>query len=183
MSTGLPKEIPLPPQRELTSGGDWSKHPLYAHSNPVAIVTGRDGDVHRGCSVGWYTWLSAFPPLIGVSLAKERTTHEAIVKGGFFGLSVLHQSQHKLGVGFGFFSSKDVDKFSRFSEPPLTDTFEAPQSHVRLFRHCVACFELRVVSVTATGDHDFIVGEAVHSFKGEFSAKEGLHCIGPTIFH
>ena len=68
-----------------------------------------------GCTINTCFQITSQGPLIAVSLNKNTFTLEAIRETGRFSVSILSQDTDPMVIGrFGFFSSRDTDKYDGF---------------------------------------------------------------------
>lgn len=66
-----------------------------------------------GCFVNTVTQITAVNPIISVSVNKDNYTNEALKNVKKFAVSILSENTNSKVIGeFGFFSSRDKDKFS-----------------------------------------------------------------------
>ncbi len=86
---------------------------FFSMSYGVYIVTSMNGETPVGCTANSAMQITAEPATIAVSINHENLTHKAISESGMFALNVLSEaSDPGLIGGFGFRSSRDVDKFA-----------------------------------------------------------------------
>lgn len=130
-------------------------------TNGVYVVTTRLKDRTNGMTAAWVTRVSFSPPLIVVSIGRERFSHDLIKESGFFAINILREGQEGLGRHFGLRSGRHVDKFSgmdyftlRTGSPILPDT--------------AGYLECKLFSLYEAGDHTLFVGEVIDgaSFSG-----------------
>lgn len=89
---------------------------FFSMSYGVYIATSMDGDRPVGCTANSAMQITAEPATIAVSINHDNYTHKAIEESGMFALCVLSEASNpSLVGGFGFRSSRDVDKFSGVS--------------------------------------------------------------------
>src|SRR5947209_18666470 len=67
---------------------------------PVAVVTTRVEDERYGFTAGSVVSLSLKPPLVGVSVGHDSSSHDPMRRAGGFAISVL--SEHQLDVAHHF---------------------------------------------------------------------------------
>ena len=76
------------------------------------VVTTKYNDKKIGCFVNTVTQVTAQNPIISISISKNNYTSEAMQINRKIGISILSEKTDPKVIGkFGFFSSKDVDKF------------------------------------------------------------------------
>lgn len=79
------------------------------------VISAKFEDRNIGCFVNTVSQVTAENPIISVSINKTNYTTNAMKKGNKFGVSILSEETIPKVIGkFGFFTSKDVDKFSEF---------------------------------------------------------------------
>lgn len=85
---------------------------FFNMSYGVYIVTSMVNGHPVGCTANSAMQITAEPATIAVSINHDNYTHHAIEQSGMFALSILSEaSDPSLIGGFGFRSSRDVDKF------------------------------------------------------------------------
>ena len=67
---------------------------------PVAVVTATLDDEHFGLTVGSLVSLSLDPPLVGISIGKDSSSHEPIRRAGGWAVSLLKGSQGQVAQHF-----------------------------------------------------------------------------------
>ena len=77
------------------------------------VVSTKYNGKNVGCIVNTVSQVTAINPIISISINKESYTNEALKKNKRFVVSILSESTSPDVISkFGFFSSKDKDKFS-----------------------------------------------------------------------
>jgi flavin reductase (DIM6/NTAB) family NADH-FMN oxidoreductase RutF len=118
---------------------------------PVAVVTTElDGD-RFGLTVGSLVSLSLEPPLVGISIGKDSSSHEPIRRAGSWAASLLSSEQTAV-----------AQHFARSGIPPLAlwvgvDVRDG--THGPLVEGSLGWLECRTVSEHEAGDHTIFVGE------------------------
>lgn len=81
------------------------------------IVTTKDkNNKNVGCVINTLTQITSNEPIISISLNKDNYTNSAIKENKLFALSILSiDTKKELISTFGYYSSKDIDKFSNIS--------------------------------------------------------------------
>jgi len=110
----------------------------------------------------WFMRTSGKPPLLAVSLRKERYTFGLISARKEFVLALPGPGMEKLVAYAGSHSGRKDDKFVSQGLTALPAT----QVGVPLLDGAAANFECRVVSTHETGDHVIVVGEVVAAHSG-----------------
>lgn len=85
---------------------------LYNLSYGVYIIGAFKDGRPVGCTINTCFQITASNPLLAISLNKNNFTLEAIEQTGRFSVSILSQDTDPMLIGrFGFFSSRDTDKY------------------------------------------------------------------------
>jgi len=144
------------------------EHPWSLFADHVTLVTAKLGDRENAMPATWAVSVSFSPPLVAVSVAPERFTHDMIKESGRFGLCLLAEDQADLSRYAGSVSGRKADKLKKLK------TFKG-ELDVPLPEGCVACLECEVVDEVKEGDHTIFIGRAVNTYSDE-SKK-------PLLFH
>ena len=76
------------------------------------IITTEDNNKNIGCIINTVTQITSEKPIISISLNKENYTNEILKKTKKCSISILSEKTNKELIGrFGYFSSKNTDKF------------------------------------------------------------------------
>lgn len=73
---------------------------------------GAEGGRPVGITASSFTSLSLDPPQVLVSVNKRLYTHDAIKRGGFFAVSILHAGQEEIGKRFAGLIPEVEDRFA-----------------------------------------------------------------------
>ncbi len=125
--------------------------------DPVALVTVATKEKRNLMTVGWASPISSDPPILMVSIAPERFTHDLIVEAGEFGVSILADDQKELATLAGTLSGSDADKFAQVE----FQTIAAERIRAPLIAGARACLECKLVSKQSVGDHTVFYGEVL----------------------
>ncbi len=127
--------------------------------DPVCLVTVEGDEKSNVMSVGWASPVSSKPPILMVSIAPARFTHDLIIRAGEFGVSILADDQKELSTLGGTLTGRKIDKLARpeFEMAP-SEIIGAP-----LIRGARAGFECRLLSHYSVGDHSIFCGEILRS--------------------
>jgi flavin reductase (DIM6/NTAB) family NADH-FMN oxidoreductase RutF len=131
--------------------GDELREVMRRFPAPVAVVTTRVEGDRFGLTVGSLVSLSLQPPLIGISIGKESSSHEPIRLAGGWAASLLSSAQTDV-----------AQHFARSGIPPLAlwhgvDVREG--SRGPLIADALGWLECRTSSEHDAGDHTIFVGE------------------------
>jgi len=137
----------------------------------VALVSCMDPDSGRPniITVAWVTPLSISPPMVGISIAPKRYSHELISKAKEFAVNIPPMEIIEKVVGCGRVSGRREDKFSKFGLTPTP----AKAIKTPIIEECVAHLECRLVDQVTVGDHTLFVGEvlAAYAHEGAFDGQ------------
>jgi flavin reductase (DIM6/NTAB) family NADH-FMN oxidoreductase RutF len=150
--------------------GDELRDVMRRFAAPVAVVTTELEGERFGLTVGSLVSLSLEPPLVGVSIGKDSSSHEPIRQAGGWAASLLTGSQASL-----------AQHFARSGIPPLAlwvgvDVREGARGP--LVEGALGWLECRTVSEHEAGDHTVFVGEVERIELG--SEGQGLVYRGGT---
>jgi flavin reductase (DIM6/NTAB) family NADH-FMN oxidoreductase RutF len=150
----------------------------------VAVITSAHAGARNVMAAGWHAALSAEPPLYGVAIGRERHSHPLIVSGGHFAVHFLPFERADIIAGVGSVSGgSGIDKFAHFG---LTAR-DGVATPVPVLQEAYLAYECKVVAVSATGDHDWIVGEvmALHHRTDAYDERYLLktEVVRPAIFY
>lgn len=115
----------------------------------VAIVKDRAQDAPVGLTASGLVSLSLDPPLIGLSVGVNASSHAAFLQSSQFTISILHAEQSDLAIQL---AKSGPDKFR---DVDLTQTDDG-NWHLT---EATATFSCRTRNTLRTGDHTLIVGE------------------------
>lgn len=139
--------------------GDELREVMRRFPAPIAVVTTRDDTERYGLTVGSLVSLSLDPPLIGVSIGKDSSSHEPIRRARGFAVSLLSEAQEH-----------EARHFARSGVPPaflwqgaaVRDGTRGP-----LVEGALAWLECRAHTAHDVGDHTLFVGEVESYTLGE----------------
>jgi flavin reductase (DIM6/NTAB) family NADH-FMN oxidoreductase RutF len=130
------------------------------HPRQVVLVTCAEEGRPNVLTVAWSTPLSFDPPLVGISIGKNRYSHGVISRTKEFAISVPPSSLLEKVKGCGTLSGRKGDKFREVGLTPL------PSRRLRApaVKEGIAHLECRVVKEVEVGDHTLFVGEVVEAY-------------------
>jgi flavin reductase (DIM6/NTAB) family NADH-FMN oxidoreductase RutF len=131
---------------------------------PVAVVTTELEEQRFGLTVGSLVSLSLEPPLVGISIGKDSSSHEPIRRAGAWAASLLSANQVPI-----------AQHFARSGIPPIAlwhDVDVLAGARGPLVAGALAWLECRTVSEHEAGDHTIFVGEVESTELG--AAGHGL---------
>ncbi len=131
--------------------GDELREVMRRFPTPVAVVTTELEGERFGLTVGSLVSLSLAPPLVGISIGVDSSTHEPIRRAGGWAASLLSSAQAAV-----------AQHFARSGIPPVAlwvgiDAREGTRGP--LLDGALGWLECRTVSEHEAGDHTIFVGE------------------------
>jgi flavin reductase len=129
---------------------------------PVAVVTTELEGERFGLTVGSLVSLSLEPPLVGISIGKDSSSHEPLRRAGAWTASLLagdqiHVAQH--------FARSGIPPIALWNGADVHDGKRGP-----LIDDALAWLECRTVSEHDAGDHTVFVAEVESSELGRSGA-------------
>jgi len=125
--------------------------------DPIALITAKSGDRVNVMTAGWTTPVSSNPPILMVSIAPQRYTHDLILESREFGLSILAEDQKHLSELAGTLSGTKVNKIGR----PEFELIEADKIGAPLIAGARAWIECSLDSHHTVGDHTVFYGKVL----------------------
>ena len=107
-------------------------------------------------TVAWAGTVNSAPPMVSVSLRKERLSHGIIKESGEFVVNLVDEPRCKALDYCGVKSGRDVDKFA---ECGLTPMPALSMAHAPAIAECPAYLACKVRQVIELGSHDLFLGE------------------------
>jgi flavin reductase (DIM6/NTAB) family NADH-FMN oxidoreductase RutF len=131
--------------------------------DPVTLVTVTTDEETNFMTVGWVSPVSFDPPILMISIAPERYSHDLILKAGEFGISILAEDQKELSTLGGTLSGRDCDKIGK------GDVKTVPGENIRSphIAGARAWLECKVLSHETVGDHTVFYGEVLKTTADE----------------
>ena len=127
---------------------------LYQLSYGVYLCSSWDEGRPVGCVANSAMQITSKPATIAISLNHDNYTNLCVKKTGYFAVAVLAQDSNPLLIGkFGFFSSKEKDKFSEFPY--------AVRGKLPVVDDCLCWVSCKVVDSMETSTHTVFLGEII----------------------
>ena len=127
---------------------------IHKVRNGISVVTSYRGDEVNGLTAAWVSQVSLKPPMVMVSVAPPRYTHDMIKESGHFAVNIPGEEHIELAKLFGFKSGKQINKFENVE-------YERKSTGAPILKDALAYLDCKVDSVTTAGDHTIFVGEVV----------------------
>lgn len=125
-------------------------------------------------TIAWAGTVNSRPPMVSVSIKKERYSHALILSSGEFVVNLVDE-KHCRALDFcGVRSGRDMDKFARTGLHPIP---AMGMDYAPAIEECPAYLACKVRHVLELGSHDMFVGEvAAVQVREELFDKDGsLH--------
>ncbi len=129
---------------------------------PVVMVSCLDQNGRANIiTLAWVGTLCSEPPMVGISIRRERFSHRVIEDTGEFVVNIPSEEQAWILDRCGLVSGKTLDKFQEFGLTPVAGA----RVRAQLIAECPVNLECRVRQVIPLGSHDLFIGEilAVHA--------------------
>jgi flavin reductase (DIM6/NTAB) family NADH-FMN oxidoreductase RutF len=139
----------------------------------IAIAKDADGK-HNPITISWTMLTSIEPPMLAISVGKQRYSASALRHAREFVLSLPSAEMSKDAVFHGTKSGRDLDKLAACGTP----TQPATKIDSVLLANAVANFECQLESEHETGDHIIFVGRVVAAHLNQDSAVRRLYALG-----
>lgn len=144
--------------------GDELREVMRRFPAPVAVVTTELDGERFGLTVGSLVSLSLVPPLVGISIGKDSSSHEPIRRAGGWAASLLAGAQRDV-----------AQHFARSGIPPVVlwigiDVRDGARGP--LVEEALGWLECRTVAEHEAGDHTVFIAEVESIELGR--AGEGL---------
>ena len=125
--------------------------------NPVPGVMVTCGTMEKSniITLAWAGTVNSEPPMLSVSIRKERYSHDIIVKDGIFGVNLVSENLIRATDYCGVRSGREIDKFSELQLTKIAGS----KTGVPLIGESPASLECRVKQVIELGSHDLFLAE------------------------
>ncbi len=125
---------------------------------PVVMVTCADAEGKPNIiTIAWAGTINSEPPMVSISVRKERYSYELIKNKGEFIINIPNRKLAFATDLCGVKSGRDNDKFSLAGLTAET----ASNVSVPLIKECPVNIECRVKHVISLGSHDMFISEIV----------------------
>jgi flavin reductase (DIM6/NTAB) family NADH-FMN oxidoreductase RutF len=151
---------PFPPEVETEEERDaydrLRRRVLWTMPSGLYVVGSRAGERRNLMTLNWATQVSFDPKLMAISVEKTALTHELIVSGGVFALSIVDRDDRAI--------------VRKFTKPAELDeeagtlngfAFRAGVSGAPILSQAVAYVDCEVRNTVDCGGHELFIGEVV----------------------
>ena len=131
--------------------GDELREVMRRFPAPVAVVTAVVEDERFGLTVGSLVSLSLQPPLVGISIGQDSSSHEPIRRAGGWAASLLGAGQTRVAQHF---ARSGIPPLALWNDVEVRDSPRGP-----LVEGAIGWLGCRTVSEHEAGDHTIFIGE------------------------
>lgn len=145
---------------------------LYPLPVVMISVAGVHGEKNI-LTVAWAGTICTAPPMLSISVRKERYSHKLLTQTGEFVVNLTTKELVYATDYCGVKSGRDVDKFQEMKLTPIPATMvKAP-----MIKESPVNIECRVVEIKELGSHDMFMAEvlAVHADEKYMDEKNKFH--------
>ena len=130
---------------------------------PVVMVSCRENghDTPNILTVAWTGTVCTQPPMLSISVRRERFSYDKIVKSGEFYVNFPSQGMLKAADLCGVRSGRNIDKFAACALTPVYPDALSIAPAIAQAPVCIAC---RVENVIPLGSHDLILARIVQTY-------------------
>ena len=134
---------------------------LYDITYGMYVVSAKYKNRNIGCFVNTVSQITSENPIISVSINKNNYTSEALQINNQFGISILSEETDPKVIGkFGFFTSKDTEKFTEF-------TFEEINNIPIIKERICGYLICEVINIIECETHNIVLARVLECVKEE----------------
>ncbi|KAF2956840.1 flavin reductase family protein [Marinitoga sp. 38H-ov] len=123
--------------------------------NVASIITMNSHGLLNGITVAWITRVSITPPMIAISIGKQRYSYKLLEETDKFGVCILSKEQKDIARLFGSKSGRNTNKFENIN-------YELTENGIPKILDSIAFFECNIVNKTEAGDHIIYIGKIIN---------------------
>lgn len=132
---------------------------LFDLSYGMYVVSTKYNDRNVGCFVNTISQITSENPIISISLNKNNYTTEVLKIGSRVGVSILSEETDSKVIGkFGFFSSRDTDKFDEFK-------YEEVENLPILKENICGYLIAEVINIVEVETHNIVLARVIDAKK------------------
>lgn len=148
----------------------------------VMVSCCRSGERPNIITVAWAGTVCSEPPMLSISVRKERYSYDIIRESGEFAVNLVNRDLVRAADYCGVKSGRDVDKFGEMELTPMqSQRIAAPG-----IAESPVCLECHVVKQLPLGSHDLFLAEILTvSVDGQYLDEKGkfhLNSCGLTAY-
>ena len=117
-----------------------------------------EGDKPNIITIAWAGTVNSDPPMVSVSVRKERFSHDLIARSGEFVVNLMDEARCRALDYCGVRSGRDTDKFADMG---LTTMPAVHMQYAPAIAECPAYLACKVEKVVELGSHDMFIGRVV----------------------
>jgi flavin reductase (DIM6/NTAB) family NADH-FMN oxidoreductase RutF len=137
---------------------NWKPGNLLNPTPVVMLSCGLPGEKPNIITLAWVGTVCSEPPMLSVSIRKERFSHRIVKESGEFVVNLVPAALTKACDFCGVRSGRDLDKFQTLG---LTAEKAPNLTQAPLIAECPVNLECRVEQVLELGSHDMFIGRIV----------------------
>jgi flavin reductase (DIM6/NTAB) family NADH-FMN oxidoreductase RutF len=161
MSAGHEVVGPIPEGRDPDGYDRMRRRVLWSMPSGLYVVGTRAAGRRNLMTISWVTQVAMSPKLVGIGVESGAVTHELLVEGGVFALSLIPRSQRALVRRFAKPVSESlVDDATGVGEMQGQSVFSA-STGAPILDLAVSWLDCEVRHALALGSHTWFVGEVV----------------------
>ena len=126
----------------------------------VYVVTTIIDDVRFGWTISWCSKISLKPPLVMVSIGKNRKDHEKLMEAEVFAINVLGENHLEVGRHFGLANGENVNNFDGINCIEL-------ETGSPILKDAAGSLDCKIVKTIDVGDHVIFIGEVLDAVNRE----------------
>lgn len=126
----------------------------------VYVVTTVIDDAKYGWTVSWASKISFQPPLVMISIGKNRKDHEKFMEAEVFAVNVLGEHHLEIGRHFGLGNGENVNNFDGINCIEL-------ETGSPILKEAVGSLDCKIVKTVDAGDHVIFIGEVLDAIDRE----------------
>ena len=140
---------------------------------PVVMVTCADGERKDIITIAWAGTVCSDPPMVSISVRKERYSYDIIKKSGAFAVNLVNEELARACDFCGVRSGREVDKY----ESCALRTTDGEETGVPMLDVSPVSIESRVKEIIPLGTHDMFLAEVVAVYVDEnyMDEKQRFH--------
>ncbi|MAF50761.1 MAG: flavin reductase [Nanoarchaeota archaeon] len=122
----------------------------------VYVVTTVIDGLKYGWTVSWVSKVSFKPPLVMISIGKNKKDHEKFEEAEVFAVNVMGENGIEVARHFGLSSGENVNNFKEID-------FIELKTGSPVLKECVGAIDCKIVKTVDAGDHVVFIGEVLDS--------------------
>ena len=134
-----------------------TNHIRVLHPRQTVLCTSKLGDKTNIITLAWTMIVSRNPPIIAISVAPQRFSHNLIKESGEFTINIPTKEIISQVHYCGSHSGKDEDKFKATNLTPI----EGINVSCPRIGECIVHVECKVIESKKYGDHTLFIGEVI----------------------